>query len=148
MLGTRKNGRWRIAPQGEYTATRRYRPGTMILETEFETADGAVTLIDFMPVRTQNPDIVRTVVGKRGRVRMWLEYIVRFDYGSAVPWVTRPHDKHGIPAVARPDKGMLFSAGPLQSGGFTPHPPFEIGERGGPRFLAPHCPSHFKDPPP
>src|SRR3954471_9887505 len=49
ILGTRKNGRWRIAPEGEYKATRRYRRGTMIVETEFETADGAVTLVDFMP---------------------------------------------------------------------------------------------------
>jgi GH15 family glucan-1,4-alpha-glucosidase len=148
MLGTRKNGRWRIAPQGEYTAKRRYRPGTMILETEFETADGAVTLIDFMPVRTQNPDIVRTVVGKRGRVRMCLEYIVRFDYGSAVPWVTRLHDNHGIRAVAGPDKVMLCSAVPLQGEDFTHHATFEVGEGERFGFVATYCPSHFKDPQP
>src|SRR3954464_4222732 len=67
ILGTRRNGRWRIAPDGEYQATRRYRRGTMILETDFETAEGAVTLIDFMPMRTQNADLVRIAVGRRGR---------------------------------------------------------------------------------
>src|SRR6187455_1852211 len=72
LLGTPRNGRWRIAPEGEFTVRRRYRRGTLILETDFETAEGAVTLVDCMPIGTSNPDIVRTVVGKRGRVRMGL----------------------------------------------------------------------------
>src|SRR4051812_50213885 len=104
----------------------------MILETEFETADGVVSLVDFMPIRTQNPDLARIVVGKRGRVRMRMEYIVRFDYGSAGAGGTRPHDKHGIRALAGPDKILLCSAGPVAGGGFPDPPAFGGGGGGGP----------------
>src|ERR1051325_6480438 len=87
LLGTPEHGRWLIAPEGEVRdVRRRYRDGTLILETEFETAEGTVTLIDFMPPRTKNPDVVRIVEGKRGRVRMRVELIFRMDYGSPGPW--------------------------------------------------------------
>ena len=90
LLGTPENGRWLIAPRGPVRGTsRRYRPGTLILETEFETDDGAVTLIDFMPPRSREPDLVRIVRGVRGRVKMHTELIIRFDYGSIVPWVLK-----------------------------------------------------------
>src|SRR3954447_22737942 len=69
LLGTPENGRWRIAPKAEkFHAGRKYRPGTLILETRFETDDGAVTLVDLMPLRNNTSDIVRIVVGVRGRV--------------------------------------------------------------------------------
>jgi len=82
LLGTPEHGRWQIAP-GEpiRSVRRRYRPGTLILETEFETDSGAVALIDFMPPRTDGPDLVRIVQGVRGEVRMRLDLVVRFDYG-------------------------------------------------------------------
>src|ERR1700694_4185208 len=71
LLGTRDNGRWLIAPEGSATAVRRrYRSGTLVLETDFETADGAVTLIDLMPCSGKGTDLVRIVEGKRGRVPM------------------------------------------------------------------------------
>ena len=93
LVGTPEHGRWMLAPADPAArATRRYRPDTMILETEWETADGAVTVIDFMPVRDQKPDLVRLVVGRRGRVAMHTEFVVRFAYGTAVPWVTRLDD--------------------------------------------------------
>src|SRR5688572_17884849 len=79
LLGTEKHGRWLLAPQQAARITRRYRPGTLVLETDFETDAGAVTIIDCMPPRTREPDLVRVVVGKRGRVRMRLELILRFD---------------------------------------------------------------------
>src|SRR3954447_26736963 len=64
LVGTRDHGRWQIAPAEPVRATRRrYRPGTMILETDFETASGVVRLIDFMPVRGHTPDLVRIVEG-------------------------------------------------------------------------------------
>ena len=70
LLGSREHGRWRIAPRDRRPASAaRYRPDTLILETRFETADGAVTLIDFMPLRDDHSDIVRLVVGERGRCR-------------------------------------------------------------------------------
>ena len=62
LLGTEENGRWRIAPAGNVVAaTRRYRPSTLVLETEFETADGVVRIIDCMALRESHPRIVRVV---------------------------------------------------------------------------------------
>jgi GH15 family glucan-1,4-alpha-glucosidase len=108
LLGTPEHGRWLIAPSGEITATRRrYRDHTLVLETEFETADGAVSVIDCMPARTAEPDLVRLVVGKRGRVKMQMHLVLRFDYGSIVPWVRRT--RHGIRAVAGPDAVELVT---------------------------------------
>src|SRR5438445_13317855 len=90
LLGEKENGHWRFFPKEEVTATRRrYRGETLILETELETANGAVRLIDFMPPRGENPDIVRIVEGLRGEVLMEMELIIRFDYGFIVPRVGR-----------------------------------------------------------
>src|SRR5580658_11345922 len=89
LLGTSEHGRWLVAPRAEAQITRRYRPDTLILETTFETADGAATLIDFMPFRSDHAEIVRLVVGTRGKVKMHTELILRFGYGAVVPWVTR-----------------------------------------------------------
>lgn len=108
LLGTPENGRWLIAPKGAVTKTRRrYRENTLILETDFETEEGAVTLIDFMPIRTDKPDLVRQVVGRRGKVPMCVELVIRFDYGSVVPWVRRTDD--GMVAIAGPDLLHLVS---------------------------------------
>ena len=148
LLGTPENGRWRIAPVGEYRSVRRYRRGTMILETDYETADGAVTLIDFMPVRTQNPDLVRMVVGRRGRVKLAMEFIVRFEYGSAVPWVTRLGEHRGIRAIAGPDKVLLCSPVSLRGRDLTTAATFEVGDGERLPFILTYCPSHFKDPQP
>src|SRR3982750_2138045 len=74
LLGGPENGRWRVGPaDAAGRPRRRDRPGTLILETEFETADGAVTLVDFMPPRDTISDLVRLVIGKRGRVAMRTE---------------------------------------------------------------------------
>ena len=93
LLGAPEHGRWRIGPSGQTTAVRRkYREGTLILETEFETAEGRARLTDFMPASLTRFDVVRIVEGLSGRVAMSLELIVRFDYGSIVPWVRRCGD--------------------------------------------------------
>ena len=106
LLGDSKNGHWRMAPEGEVIRTeRRYRGDTLILETDIETADGAVRLIDFMPPRGEAPDIVRIVEGLRGSVRMTMELIIRFDYGQIVPWVRSRRD--GLEAIAGPDALVL-----------------------------------------
>ena len=92
LLGTPENGRWLISPVSDSAAdriTRRYRGETLILETDFETPDGAVTLIDFMPPRNGWSELVRIVVGRRGTVRMKMELVLRFDYGFSIPWVDR-----------------------------------------------------------
>ncbi|MBA2474369.1 MAG: glycoside hydrolase family 15 protein [Actinobacteria bacterium] len=102
LLGTEDHGRWLLAPQGEARQTgRRYRPHTLVLETEWETDDGAVRVIDFMPPRGLDPDVVRIVEGIRGHVDMRSELVIRFDYGKIVPWVRRI-DSARV-AIAGPD---------------------------------------------
>ncbi|HJU04802.1 MAG TPA: glycoside hydrolase family 15 protein, partial [Nitrospiraceae bacterium] len=88
LLGTPQHGRWLLAPAGHIRQTRRrYREDTLILDTDHETTDGSVTVVDCMPLRDQHPTVVRVVKGREGRVRMRMELIVRFDYGSIVPRV-------------------------------------------------------------
>jgi GH15 family glucan-1,4-alpha-glucosidase len=89
LLGDARHGRWLLAPDGEARASsRRYRTGTLVLETEFESAHGAVRVIDFMPPRGRGaPRVMRIVEGLRGRVPMRMELSLRPDYGSIRPWV-------------------------------------------------------------
>src|SRR4051794_40170038 len=108
LLGDENNGHWRIAPAGEVQSVRRrYREGTVILETEFTTADGVVTITDCMPGRDHHPNVVRIVEGKRGRVPMRLDLTIRFDYGSIVPWVQKTAG--GLSAIGGPDALQLSS---------------------------------------
>jgi GH15 family glucan-1,4-alpha-glucosidase len=108
LVGDDSHGRWRIAPAAGGRATRRqYRDGTLILETEFETPEGAVRIIDFMPLRDETIDVIRIVEGIRGAVPMKMELVLRFDYGSIVPWV---HEHQGVlHAIAGPDTVVLHS---------------------------------------
>jgi GH15 family glucan-1,4-alpha-glucosidase len=102
LLGDRDNGRWSIAPVDVPTRTRRrYQEETLVLETEFDAPGGTVRLIDFMPIRGQEPDIVRIVEGVSGEVAMKADLVIRFDYGQAVPWVRRQHG--ALTATAGPD---------------------------------------------
>lgn len=89
LLGTPENGRWLLTPRKKAYVTRRYRPHTLILETQFKTETGTVTLIDFMPVRESTPRIVRIVRGDSGFVDMRMDMVIRFEYGLIVPWVTQ-----------------------------------------------------------
>ena len=99
LLGGPEHGRWLLAPSGRVNrVTRRYREATLVLETDFETDSGSVRVIDFMPLSDQRWDLVRIVEGLRGRVELRLELIVRFDYGSIVPWVKRYGDVLSITA--------------------------------------------------
>jgi len=102
LLGTSDHGHWLLAPKDEIRrCTRRYRHDTLILETVFETDSGAVRALDFMPPRGEAPDVVRIIEGVRGSVAMRSELVLRFDYGSVVPWVRRVEDTRL--AVAGPD---------------------------------------------
>ncbi|MEO8464363.1 MAG: glycoside hydrolase family 15 protein [Gammaproteobacteria bacterium] len=102
LLGEPRHGRWLIAPADAILSTdRRYRDGTLIVETDFETADGAVRITDCMPLSNERWDVVRIVEGLRGRVAMRMELIIRFDYGSIVPWVRRSGG--ALLATAGPD---------------------------------------------
>jgi GH15 family glucan-1,4-alpha-glucosidase len=102
LLGTTDHGRWLLAPRTDsWEAERRYRPRTLVLETDWETESGIVRVIDFMPPRGKAPDIVRIVEGVRGEVEMNSELVIRFDYGATIPWVRRIEG--GRIAVAGPD---------------------------------------------
>jgi GH15 family glucan-1,4-alpha-glucosidase len=114
LLGTPDHGRWLIAPRDEARITRRYRPNTLILETHFETKDGAATLIDFMPIGHDNSGIVRFVIGQHGKLKMHTELILRFGYGAIVPWVTRL-ENGALRAIAGPDMAVLHT--PVHVGG-------------------------------
>jgi GH15 family glucan-1,4-alpha-glucosidase len=106
LLGTAENGFWRIRPKAKILETRRrYRPNTMILETTFVTEEGEVCLVDFMPPRGEYSDVVRMVHGVRGKVEMHMDFVLRFDYGLTIPWVTM-HD-HELIAVAGPNMVVL-----------------------------------------
>ncbi len=113
LLGSKEHGRWLLAPSQPVTnCTRRYRDNTLILETRFETATGAIVVIDFMPPRGDGSDLVRLVVGERGEVDMHTELVLRFGYGNTVPWVTRESDDTWR-AVAGPDMVVLRTQAPM-----------------------------------
>ena len=130
LLGTPEQGRFLLAPTAPARVTRRYRGHTLVLETTFETDEGAVCVVDAMPVRaTPGPQLVRSVVGLRGTVRMECELILRFDYGSIVPWVTGT--ARGLVAVAGPDRLVLETPVALVNEGFRTRASFDVaaGER-------------------
>ncbi len=145
LIGAPEHGRWKLAPTAaDARARRRYRADTMVLETEWETAEGAVTVIDFMPVRDQKPDLVRIVIGRRGRVAMRTEFVVRFAYGMAVPWVSRldgdqdaerdatatgqPTPATALRAIAGPDMVILRTPVELRGEDLTTVGEFDVAE--------------------
>jgi GH15 family glucan-1,4-alpha-glucosidase len=106
LLGTAENGRWLIAPpETPFGVKRRYRPGTLVLETEFETATGRAAIIDFMPP-ADGANLIRIVTGLSGRVELRTEFVVRFNYGATVPWVSR-RDDGALDAIAGPARVVL-----------------------------------------
>lgn len=157
LLGERRHGHWRISPSSRISPasggevicrSRAYRPGTLVLETEFETAEGAVTLVDFMPVQDRQCDLVRQVIGRRGRVTLDMELVLRFDYGASVPWVSRLPDGNGVRAIAGPDMAVLRTQVPLQGRDLTTVAHFAVGEGETATFVLTHSASHLEDPAP
>jgi GH15 family glucan-1,4-alpha-glucosidase len=147
LLGTPKHGRWLLTPRDtDAKATRRYRSDTVILETRFECADGAVTVIDFMPV-TRGPcsDLVRLVVGERGCVTMEVELVLRFGTGAIVPWVSRLDDGR-LRAVAGPDMVVLTTEVPVKGRNLTSGGTFTVAAGQTVSFQLAYGPSHL-DPP-
>jgi GH15 family glucan-1,4-alpha-glucosidase len=145
LLGGPENGRWQIAPVGEVTATRRrYRDGTLILETEMDTGGGSVRLIDFMPVRDEAPDVVRIVEGVTGTVPMRMELIMRYDYGWIVPWVHRIDG--ALSAVAGPDALLLRSPVRTRGVAMTTVAEFSVSPGDRAPFVLSWYPS-FREPP-
>ena len=147
LLGRPEHGHWRMAPSRKARVQRRYRPDTLILETDFENEQGAVTLIDFMPVGSAHSDLVRTVVGRRGRVAMQMEGVLRFDYGASVPWISYSPDRRGLRAIAGPDMVLLYSPVPLENRHRTTCASFEVGAGETLSFVLAHGASHLEAPP-
>jgi GH15 family glucan-1,4-alpha-glucosidase len=127
LLGNENHGCWRIAPAEEpQHVTRRYRPDTLVLETEFATGSGAVRLTDAMPVGNEATNVVRIVEGVRGRVPMRMLLVLRPDYGSVLPWV-RSID-HRWEAIAGPDAFSLWADAEMQGKDLTTVAEFEVAE--------------------
>jgi len=102
LLGTPEHGRWLLAPEAPgATVTRSYRPDSLVLESRFETSEGAVSVIDCMPVWGDRTDVVRVVECTRGSMAMRMELVIRPSYGVATPWVRRVDD--ALLATAGPD---------------------------------------------
>jgi len=148
LLGDRGNGRWLIAPaESGAASSRRYWGDTLILETRFETAQGAVALIDFMPPRGKASDVVRLVRGERGKVRMRMELIIRFGFGSEIPWVRRDDGRATLLAISGPDMTVLRTPVEIRGEGMTTVAEFEIGEGETVPFVLTYGPSHLPPPP-
>jgi GH15 family glucan-1,4-alpha-glucosidase len=147
LLGEEHHGRWLLAPSAvARRVTRRYRPGTLILETDFETDGGAVRIVDFMPPRQTHPRVVRIVHGLRGRVSMRMQLVVRFDYGSIVPWVRRRGRLFS--AVAGPDALALHTPVETRGHDLTTRAEFAIGAGEVTPFVLTWHPSHLRAPRP
>src|SRR5262245_38101258 len=145
LLGDERNGCWRLAPvDPPHKTRRRYREGTLVLETEFTTAAGRVRVIDFMPPRERTPDVVRIVEGLDGAVPMRMDLILRFDYGSVVPWVRRDGYLH---AGAGPGAVILRTAVPTRGEDLTTVATFTISAGQRERFVLSWHASHEPAPP-
>src|SRR6516164_9703959 len=148
LLGEPEQGRWLIAPvDPAYRVERRYLNGSLILVTMFETAEGAVELVDFIGLRHGFSDIVRLVRGLWGRVSMQTEFILRFDYGSVVPWVERLAEG-GISAIAGPERVVLRTTAPLRGEDLKTVGEFEVSAGDTVPFMLTYGPSHQPAPRP
>ncbi|MBR1088062.1 glycoside hydrolase family 15 protein [Bradyrhizobium manausense] len=145
ILGTHRNGRWLVAPGEDVTCiSRRYLGDTLILETRFETGNGIVALIDFMPPRGKASDIVRLVRGIRGTVKMRMELVIRFGFGVDIPWVRRID--HSLLAVAGQDMTVLRTPVETRGEDLTTVAEFEVKAGETVPFVLTYGPSHL-DPP-
>jgi GH15 family glucan-1,4-alpha-glucosidase len=149
ILGTERNGRWLIAPK-DATAevSRRYRDKTLILETRFETAEGSVALIDFMPPRGEASDVVRLVRGLEGRVAMRMELVIRFGFGCDIPWVKRTEDRSALLAICGSDMTVLRTPVETRGENMTTVAEFEVAAGETIPFVLTYGPSHLPVPKP
>jgi GH15 family glucan-1,4-alpha-glucosidase len=146
LLGDSRHGRWLISPAGDVRGvTRAYRPGTLVLETEFSTDSGVARVIDFMPRRAGGPpQLMRIVEGVSGSVPMQLELALRPDYASVTPWLE--HVPDGVTAVAGPDSFRLSTPLALETEGGTARARFETAVGSRDRFTLGWWLSHEKSP--
>jgi GH15 family glucan-1,4-alpha-glucosidase len=140
LLADERAGSWRLAPKAGGTCTRRgYRQDTLVLETEWETPEGSVRVLDFMPPRDGAADVVRIVEGRRGRVPMAMDLRLRMDYGNVIPWVRQVEG--GMRAVAGPDAAWLDTPVPLHGHDYTTQAQFEVSAGDRVPFVLTHAKS-------
>jgi GH15 family glucan-1,4-alpha-glucosidase len=146
LLGEPKNGRWLIAPQSKTQASRSYRADTLILETIFKNDEGTVRLTDFMPPKDKCCALMRLVEGMEGQVRMRTELIIRFDYGTTVPWVRRVEEDGILRAIAGPQMLLLKTPIALQGVDLTTVGEFTVKAGDRVPFVLAYAPSHLPAP--
>ena len=143
LLGNDNHGCWRIAPaEGEFVQ-RAYRPGTLILDTEFRSASGRVRITDFMPLRSGHSHLIRIVEGLEGHVDMQMLLRIRFDMGISVPWVTQLDGDDGISAVAGPNRVLLRTTVKLEGVDLSTQASFTVNAGETVPFVLTHGPSHI-----
>jgi GH15 family glucan-1,4-alpha-glucosidase len=148
LLGTHRNGRWLIEPAEEVKkSSRRYWDNTLILETRFETANGTIELIDFMPPRGKASDVVRLVRGVAGKVKLQMQLVIRFDFGVDIPWVRRTEDG-ALLAIAGQDMTVLRTPVETRGEDLTTVANFDVGEGEIIPFVLTYGPSHLPLPEP
>ena len=148
LLGSEENGHWSLAAASEHPSiTRRYRQGTLVLETEVSTEEGAVVVIDCMDRRGDHQDIIRLVRGVRGRVRMQMELSIRFEYGSVIPWASRMADGR-LSAVAGSDQMILATPIDLRGEDLRTRADFVVEEGQSVPFVLTWCRSFGPTPAP
>ncbi len=141
LVGNEENGHWCIAPLNEARSSRKYRDGTLIVETTFENDEGSVLLIDFMPIRGKYSDLVRIVCGLRGKVQICMELVLRFEYGRAVPWMKRLDDG-SLRAISGPDMVVLRTDAPLRGENMKTVSEFTLSEGQSMSFVLTYAPSY------
>ena len=142
LVGDRSHGRWQIAPASPILSTsRRYRDRSLVLETEFTTETGTARLVDCMPPRQNDPDLVRIVEGVRGEVRMQMELVIRFDYGSIVPWVRNVDG--ALRAIGGPDALSLWTPVDTRGVDLTTRAEFTVKQGERVPFVMVWHPSHL-----
>ena len=147
LLGTEANGHWQIAPAEEVRSIeRRYRPGTLVLETVFETEGGAVRLVECMPPRDGGAHLVRVVEGLRGRVEMQMRLAPRFDYGRLIPSIG--HIDQALFALAGPDAVCLRTPVGVREDDANALATFSVSEGERVPFHLTWYPSHLPPPEP
>jgi len=148
LLGTHRHGRWLIEPAEEVTgSSRRYWDNTLILETRFETANGVVALIDFMPPRGNASDVVRLVRGVAGKVKLQMQLVIRFGFGADIPWVRRT-DNGALLAISGQDMAVLRTPVATRGEDLTTVAGFEVSEGETIPFVLTYGPSHLPLPKP
>lgn len=146
LLGNPENGRWLLAPTEEFEVIRQYTKNSLALESVYTTKNGSCKVTDCMILEEEFPTLVRTIEGISGDVELVLEFVLRFDYGSIVPWVRRNNEENGIHAVAGPDAVVLYSDVPLHGKNLHTVSHFSVSSTETKSFVLTWYPSHLNVP--